>query len=237
MKRHCLIVFLWASIVVVGRGVELSDLSPEAQALLPEDKVVVVVLKNGKTGKGTLLVETDEEIVLKVKRSAGIHVKTTISRSTIASIRAEDLSPLLASRLLDFQLHPEHSLEEEEYLGPLALFNEFLEKCDAETPLYSEIVRLRDAFAWELEQVRKGMEKIEGEWFTPVCAAIRKFDIYTEQMQVLEKRRDFKTNKKVKEFYDGLVEKRRAAARELPRLMQERVPKLIDDQEFDESVT
>jgi formylglycine-generating enzyme required for sulfatase activity len=81
------------------------------------------------------------------------------------------------------------------------------------------------------------MEKVDGKWCAPVLAAARKFDLYSRQIMELEKRPDSKSNPKVREAIDSMVAKRRESARLLPKLMQDRLPKLISDRKFDEAVS
>ena len=210
--------------------------SPEARELLPEDREATVVLKDDSAHKGTVAKETDDRIVLRTKRSETISTSRSYRKADIKSIEYTDLVPILAEKLLEIRLDEENSLPEEQYTSGIALFDEFVRKCpDAEAR--DAISERRSEFAGELEKRRSGLEKVEGEWLTAVCAAVRKFDVHTKKIDTLEKRPDFHGNEKVQEFHKKLVATRREIARELPKTMQGRVPDLIRAGEFDEAVS
>lgn len=233
-RRFSSAVLTLALLCGSATGVQRLDLSPEAQALVPEGKGVVIELQDGTKVEGTLARETDDQVTVRIQRAGGIGGSRTIARSEIKRIGSGDISPLLAARLLDLRLDLKFSLEESEYERRLNLFNEFLQKCKGSAQ-YATVEAIRDATAEEHRNVQGGLQKVAGEWFTPVRGTVRRFEVHTAQMQQLEKRDDFASNEKVRTTYEQLKENRRAAARALPQMMQERVPRLIIDQKLDEA--
>jgi formylglycine-generating enzyme required for sulfatase activity len=228
-----LLVGLWAHPVC---GLQRSDLSDAARLLLPDEKRVVVTLQNGTTMVGILLSEDAEQVSVKVQKDATIAMTRRFPRADIKSIAPEDVTSLLAAKLLAKKLDSKSSLTAEQYQEAIRLFDEFIGKCAA-SPDVGAIRARRAEFDAELQMLQNEMEKVAGEWCAPVLATTRKFDIMSRQIAEWEKRPDVKTNPKVREGIDGLVEKRREAARQLPKLMQDRMPKLIADQKFDEAVS
>jgi formylglycine-generating enzyme required for sulfatase activity len=81
----------------------------------------------------------------------------------------------------------------------------------------------------EMHQVSQGKEKVNGLWYTPVAAACRKFDVYGEDLVKLEKSRGFKKSEELQAEHSALMDRRRAAARSLPKLTKDRVETLIED--------
>jgi len=212
-----------------------SELSREARELLPSGSIMTLVLKDGKTVRGVLVTETDQMLVLKVRKSGSISMTRHYAKADVASVQPADVTPVLAAKLLEFRLDPTKSLTPDQYKRAISLFSEFLEKCKGATESDAIEKRLRE-FERELRHVERGMDKVDNEWLTPVCAAVKKFHMYSNQMKDLQKRSDFSTNAKVKRFYQSIVNTRRAAARSLPKMMQELIPRLIDEKRFDEAV-
>jgi len=217
-------------------AIERSELSPEAAALVPATDITIVVLKDGTKVEGIKTAETPEKVTLKVKKSASISMAKEIEKVNIKSINKADAGSMLASRLLTYKVDSTNSLPEQTYKKVLALFDEFLAKC-ATLPEATEIKKIREDFGDELKRVQRGMTKIDGEWLTPVCAAVKRFNLATEQIATLQARPDFNTNQKVKDFYAGLLEKRRVAAKSLPKMIQDHLPRLIENREFDEAIS
>jgi formylglycine-generating enzyme required for sulfatase activity len=217
-------------------ALERSELSPQAQELVPDSKEATVTLKDGKTVvRGTVIEDTAEKVVLKVARSATIMTSRTIPRAEIASVEYMNVARVFAARLLERQLDRERSLPEAEYVKTLALFDEFFAKC-AGAPDVAAVQESRAAFADELAKVRAGLEKVDGEWLAGVRAAIRKFVVYSRLIESLKKRPDAASNPKVKAALDDFTDKRRATARGLPEVMQTRIPLLLGERKFDEAV-
>lgn len=232
----CVLVF---SLVAVfqSQAVNRDDLSAEARALLPEGDDVVLVLADGREVRGIVVEQDENRVTLEIRREgSSIALKRPYQRSNISEIKVQDVIPVLADKLLEtYQIDEDTSFEAEHYEKGLALFDEFLKMAPG-AERHAEVTERRSAYAEELKHVRLGMEKVEGEWLTPVRAAVRKFDIYTRQIEVIERRRDFRTNDKVKQFYDNLIERRRAEARSLPEIMRNRMPVLLEEKRFDEAV-
>lgn len=237
MKKACLTAILLSFLTSsAALSIERSDFSPEAQKLLPESNIVVVELKNGTSYKGLLALETADKVILKVQKTDTISMQQSIMKADIKSIKSADVAAVFAAKLMEFHLDPETSLPREEYRCAIALFDEFLKKCKGSSK-YDSINNLRKSFVLELANLERGMVKVDGKWDNPVSATVRQFALYTEQMDEIMKRGDFHSNPKVKEFYEGLVDKRRDAARRLPRIMQDVVPKMIEEARFDEAIS
>jgi len=216
-------------------ALERAGLPEPLRPFAPEEKLVTVTLTSGETLEGALAEEDAERIMLRREVAGGITATRPIPRSDIASMRTADVTPVVAEKLLEFELDDDRSLPAAEYAEKLALFNAFLDVA-GDSAFADDVTARRDAFAEEFERLKAGMEKIEGEWLPPVQAAVRKFEVYGSRMKSLAGRDDFKTNPRVREAHDALVDKRREVARSVPGIMQERVPRLIAAKEFDEAV-
>lgn len=216
-------------------ALEQTDLSPAARKIMPEGKWMAVKLKSGKEHIGSVVAETGDKVVLKVSRGQSIAVQHDFIKTDIESMTPADLTSLFAVRLLELKLDPKGDIfEKEAYERSIALFSEFLEKCP-NAPERDAIKKLRDEFSAEYDRVKLGMDRVNGEWMTPIRAAIRRFDMYSEEMKKIQQRRDFRTNNQVQRFYNELTDKRREAARSTPKIMQDRVPLLIDGKRFDDA--
>lgn len=222
-------------LATAGGAIRRDDLSSEARALLPAEDLVVVTLKNGTVVKGRLARKDDKQVTLKVQMTETISTSKTIDRGDIADVQEQDLTAILAAKVLAFELDPKNSLPREQYVSSVALFDEFL-RLAGTAPAAAEVRRKREEFKAELERLDNEMEKVDGAWLSPVRAAAAKFAIYTKHIQELEKRPDVKTNVRVKDAIEDMKVKRRDAVRVLPKLMHERVPKLLDTRKFDEAV-
>lgn len=235
--RAFIILFLGVSGPVFS--LERSALSPEALKLIGEKDasgVVVVTMKDGKKLEGVIALEAGDQITLKVKRTPTITVGEVLMRSDIQSIDKPDITSLLAVQLLQLRPDPKTSLTEADYKRTIALLDEFLQKCPGADET-AAIQKMKDDLTEDLKKVLEGLSKVEGEWLTPMCAAVRKYNLYTSQMAILGKRPDFADNPKIKAFHDGLEEKKRVVARSLPKMMQDHVPRLIEAKKFDDAVT
>ncbi|MCX7590466.1 MAG: formylglycine-generating enzyme family protein [Kiritimatiellae bacterium] len=220
-------------VVAQARGVERSELSLAAQGLLPE-KVVQITLTDGTTMEGVLVEERADHVVVRISRGGGISMSRTVPRTNIASMKPADVCGVLGRELLELRVDPLKPLPEAEYVRGIALFDEFLEKCGT-APQIEEIRKRRAAFAEELANVRRGMDKVHGIWLPPVRAAVTRFQYYSTQLRDLE-RQGAMRSPEGREKYDNLLNLRRAAARGLPKMMQDRVPKLVAEGAFDEAV-
>jgi formylglycine-generating enzyme required for sulfatase activity len=231
-----LVVFTSASAFAVQR----SDLSPEARKLLPEKDAVTVLLKNGKTVDGIQIAQSEQSISVRVADGAITSTKV-IGRAEIKEVKALDVATSLAQELKRFQLDTKFSYPAEKYQQAIALFDEFLQKCTPHAA-QPDIQRLRDAFAADLEKIQQGMEKINGNWETPIRGAIMKFELHSARLAELRTQYsgietpNYKINPKAKTSYEELETQRRDVARNLPKLMRDRTPLLLEDRKFDEAV-
>jgi len=216
-------------------ALERADLPASLRPFAPEQKLVTVKLSSGDTLEGALAGEDAENIMLRRQVAGGITATRPIPRADIVSMSTADVTPIVAEKLLEFELDDERSLAAEEYAEKLALFNAFLDVAGS-SAFAGDVRERRDAFAEEHRRLKAGMEKIEGEWLPPVQAAICKFEVYGKQMGILAARDDYRSNPRVRDAYDALANKRREVARNVPGIMQERVPRLVAQKQFDEAV-
>ena len=237
MKRISFVALL--SLLAAGsvQALQHSDLSPKAQELVPKIRGVNLVLKDGTKVYGEVAMDTPDKVILKVRKEGKrLPMSRKYLKSDIKSMTPADITPVFERILLEtYRIDEEQTLSKQQYREGIALLSEYLEKCKG-APKYAEVEKVRQAFAVELKRLAGGMEKVEGEWLPPVKAAIKNFRDDTEEMGNLRKRRDFKSNKKVEKAYDLLVERRRQGARELARLMRERIPELVGEKKFDEAI-
>jgi len=217
-----------------GPAVQYDELSEDARELVPEGDMVVVTGKDGTRFKGVVVSETADKVVVKIRKSGAVSMSKAFNRNEIRSMRRLDLAGVFGAKLLEFEIDDKKSLTEAEYRRILSLFAEYMEKCKGDRS-YGAVRKRFLELGDELKKAERGLKKIEGEWLTPVRAAVKEFDLYTRQMDVLRGRGDFSRNRKVRAFYERIEEKRRAAARSLPGLMQTRVPRLLQEKEFGEA--
>jgi iron(II)-dependent oxidoreductase len=216
-------------------ALERADLSPQAQALVPAGNVVTAVLRDGDEVTGLLVRQTPLEVVLKVQKRPGISMTRTFARAGVKELVSQDMAPLLGRKLLERELNKRENLPEDVYTASIALFDEFIEKCP-EAEMVDAVKERRAAFAEELARLKDGLEKVEGEWLTPVRAAVKKFGGYSKKIEELGKRPDFRSNERVRDAYEKLVVVRRDIARSLPELMRRHVPLLVAEESFDDAV-
>ena len=237
MKRICVLSTIVAVLCGPAHALKRAELSPEAQKFLPDGPdVSVITLKDGRTVEGSILSKTEEEVVVKLQRGGTISMRRTYKTADIESIGEPDVAPHFETALLELRLDRDKILTEDEYRRGLILMAEYLEKCKGAAK-YDDVTALRTAFSEELSYVQRGMDKVGGEWLTPVLASIAKFFAYTLDMDELRARKDYKTNERVREYYEKTEDERRAVARGLPGLMQKRVPELIHAERFDEAIS
>jgi formylglycine-generating enzyme required for sulfatase activity len=242
MKKSCLfavgiLLFAASSVLALRR----TDLSPQAQEVLTKGGMVTISLVDGTTVKGMVedvdSVATADKVVIKIiKPGLKIGIMKTLLKKQIKAVKQDDVTPLLAEKLMELgKSEAEATLTADDYKKQIALFTEFLEKCK-EAPECKDIKNFQEVFISSLKNLEKGMERVEGEWLTPVCAAVKRFDLYTKKMGELKAKEDFNTDKKLQTAFDELVDKRRAVARSLPEMVEKRLPIVIQSKEFDEAV-
>ncbi|MBP7275232.1 MAG: SUMF1/EgtB/PvdO family nonheme iron enzyme [Kiritimatiellae bacterium] len=231
-----LICGIFGAVLCAG-AVERAELSPELQAMLPPETHVTVQPKNGPRIMGEILSQDNETLVLQVEQR-GIRRERSFSMSEV-TIETPDYGEILAVRLLDFQLDPRRSLPLKEAEAAQAKLDEYL-KHFPDHARAQAVRKLRDAVAEEAAMLARGMEKIDGRWFGPVQAAILKFDRADEIIAGLRakyvniEREDFREQPAAKRQHDQLVQFLRETARALPGTVTARLPKLLQDGQFDE---
>jgi formylglycine-generating enzyme required for sulfatase activity len=229
--RVCLVALVVLAIAGSSQALKREDLSAAAQALVPPGKEgVAVKLKDGRVYMGELVEERDGKMVLRVTRG-GISARRIIALGDIVDRKEGDVAPQLAIALAKLELNPDHSLSQKEYRAAILLFLEFLEKC-GEANEAADIKTRCEAYMRELLLVRKGLEKVAGEWLTPVKAALRKFERLGEEMATLKKDRAFRKSEELQATYQTMQDERRAAARELPKLTKDRTETLLAQKDF-----
>jgi formylglycine-generating enzyme required for sulfatase activity len=212
-----------------------SDLSPAAQALVPDKELIVVHLKDGKTLKGEAASKSSTQLVMKIPVTDTISTSRRVARQDIKSIEKPDVAPILAEELLKLTLDEDSSFSAEEYQQHIALLEEFIEKAPTAAAI-DQIRAQRDAFRQELDNIERGLERVKDRWWPPVSATIERFNLKTEMIGMLEKREDFKTNPKVIAAHKEIVDARREIARRLPELMRSRLNILLDERDFHNAV-
>jgi formylglycine-generating enzyme required for sulfatase activity len=220
---------------VASGAIHRQQVSSYMREFLPADDIVVVTLNDGSEVRGRLVRQDDKQVTIKIQMSGTISTSRTIARADIRTVQDDDLTPILAARLLEIQLDPKNSLPKERYNRAIELFEEFL-KLAPNAAEAKAIGKRADDFRQELVRIAADMEKVDGVWLSPVRAASARFDMFSSQIRDIEKRPDAKTNQRVKDAIEELRIKRREAVRVLPKLMQERVPKLLETEKYDEAV-
>lgn len=227
--------------VLVCRGAAPSvSFSPEMQKLLPKDSTVVLHFKDGSKKEGTIEKQSEKEITLKSMKGS-IGFTWAYPKDTVTKVEATDPTLALADALLKINIHENVALPRDQYAPNIALFSEFLEKC-AESAKAGDVRARRALFTNELAQLERGFDKIGGEWMPPVAAAVKKFDLLSKHIKDMEEKSpDLKggstANTKLAELYRRFIEERRSVARNLPQLVNSRMPGLLEKKLFDEAVT
>jgi formylglycine-generating enzyme required for sulfatase activity len=237
MKRRAVLLFSFFAMILVCEALQRSDLSAAAQALVPEGGgLMTIVTRDGKTHEGIISMETPIKIMLKVKKPGGsIYSSVPIMKSDIRKKEAKDITEFLFNKLMEYDLGDTDVLPESEYRSAIELFDEFLKKAGTHRDA-GKIKTMRASFASELANLGKGLKKVGGEWATPVIGTVKEFDLISDQMKELEKRSDYRTNTKVKDFHASLIEKRRMAVRSLPGLVRATIPQFISKGNYDTAV-
>lgn len=242
MKRiACVVLAGVLAGVAAAEPLKRADLSPEAQKLLPEKDLATVVLKDGKMAEGVLVTNTAEKVALRVTEGAITSLKV-YPKAQVKEVKPLDIASCLARELKRQELDENFSLPPDKYSRVIALFDEFMAKCPGH-PDAAAIQAKRDAWASEQKVLEQGLEKIGGQWMTPIRGAIRKLSVYGRLVRDMQAKypgiqgEDFKKrNPKLRHAYDDYEAKRRNVAKDLPKLMQERVPLLLQEKRFREAV-
>lgn len=240
MKKFLVSLIAFAATTCALFALAPADFSPEAQKLLPKDRLITVRFKDGTVKEGELEGQSEKEITLRQKKGA-VTFSWHYAKDTIAKIEAVDLSGVLADEILKFNVSTNVALTRDQYLAALALFDEFLAKCGAHAKV-PDVAARRAVFTNELAYLDRGFAKVGGEWLPPVAAAVRRFDLLSGQMAgIEEKYSGAKTgsaqNPRANEMFKKLQDERRAVARNLPEFVTARIPTLIEKKQFDEAVS
>jgi formylglycine-generating enzyme required for sulfatase activity len=236
VKHIGLIAALALALTSSSFGLLRSELSEAARSIIPAgEDGLLVKLKSGRIYKGVLVEEDETSIKLRTSKG-GITATVPIQKADISAQKSTDVTRLLSAELLKIKLDEKNSLTPEEYRKGIALFLEFLKKCPDD--MHAGEIRNRcRGFMLELKLQNEGLEKVEGEWLYPVAAAVKKFDLYGNQIETLEAREDARKNEKVRVAIEKLTTERRETARRLPRLTKDRVETLVAEKSFDEAVS
>ncbi|HMO04816.1 MAG TPA: SUMF1/EgtB/PvdO family nonheme iron enzyme [Kiritimatiellia bacterium] len=242
MKPTLVLILLLAAFTApCGLALTANDFSPEARALLPETEEMTVVLKDGSSHSGQLVARTADKITLKIVRSGGIAFQKEFPTANVKSVQQKNVEDLLAIKLVGFKEKLDATPTEAELTAWAALFQEFLDKAPGHKATAAVTYLLNDANK-QIDQYRRGLQKIDGEWLPPVQATILRFDQTDAKIREMEEKfrgidqPSFNANPRAKAFYDSLIITRRDAARSLPQVMADRTPSLLSEQRFDEAV-
>lgn len=238
MKK--LLTGVLAAVLVASNGLSLqkADLSPEAQALIPDSKMVSLTMKDGKKIEGTVVIDKPSELVLRIQRGGTLGpINRTIQKDDIKlPIETMDVTPSFAAKMKEYKLDPEGSMPEKDYALPLKLMDEFLAKCK-DSPDAGAVKTIRDSYAAELQQVQTGMKRVKDQWLTPVLGILKEFNDCTEQIKALKANPKLNSEPKLQQDLKGFEDRRKAAVRDLPKMMQDRIPTLLKDKKFDDAAT
>ncbi|MBT3294711.1 MAG: SUMF1/EgtB/PvdO family nonheme iron enzyme [Verrucomicrobia bacterium] len=237
---------LWATVVLTTLvatatmgALSRDDLSPAALALLPKGDVVRVVTTQGKTLQGEIERETETSVKIRINTGRMSYPKTVL-KSAITTREVLPLDDFFAEALLPIKLDNYASMDLAFYEENIALFDEFISRCRLHTSI-QDVRTKRNAFEEERKMVKVGMQKIQGDWYAPIAAAVKQFDMIGELMEKAIKHYPgvetdgFRGSKKVQAKYDELDDERRAIARGLPEIVTERIPLAIKTKNFDEA--
>lgn len=235
MRLGLAAIVLFALAATHVSAVQRSELSLEAQKLVPEDtRKVNVLMNDGKTYEGTLMIEKTDEIVVRVQKTATVGFNYPLLRSEIKKITYMDVTPVFASRLKEFKLDPQTALPLHELRDKIALFDEFMQKCKGASD-FALIQDLHRQFKEELGKLEAGYDKVGGEWLTPVLAGVKKFESYSKEIETINKDSSLASSTNLQARLKECVEKRREVARMLPFLVQNRMPNLLKEKKFDDA--
>lgn len=238
IRRNVMVAVLALIPFVSALALEHSELSPQAQQLVPKEDLLVVTLANGRVERGIKVSETTNGVTFKMQvPGSKIPMRKDFLKKDIKSVAPADVVPLFAAKLLELGKAYEKGVTIEQCKTTIPLFDEFLAKGKG-APEAETVKGLRQQFADDLTHLERGMEKVEGVWLAPVSAAVAKFKLIGRQMEEtqLKNDRDMSQEKKAKAI-EEFKDRRTAIARDLPVLMDKRLPDLIQRQEIEEAVT
>ncbi len=220
---------------------DTAQLSETARSLIPETPQTFITLVNGAPVQGELAGQTEDAYRIRVSTPTATILRN-ILLSDVVSVETVSTATHLANALQTLELDPRNSLEPTKYQEALALFEEFL-ALFPDHPQAGNIKELQNAFRDEYAYIERGMRKIEGEWYLPVQAAVRDFDLTSQRLTQMEEafrgieRETWNQNPQARQKYDELRDRCRAIARDLPRIMTDRLPFLLQEQQYDDAFT
>lgn len=223
-----LVALLVAAVPV--QALKREELSASAQALLPPNAGgTAIKLKSGSIYSGMTVTEDSnaDQLTLRITRG-GVTATRAFVRTDIIAQKESDVADAFGKVLLKRQLNPDNSFPLKAYRDSVRLFLEYLQRCKG-SPDYEAVKALSVGFMNEMFMVSQGQEKVNGQWYTPVAAACRKFEVYGEQLAALEKSSGFRRDEALQAEHATLLDTRRAAARSLPKLTKDRVETLIGE--------
>jgi formylglycine-generating enzyme required for sulfatase activity len=227
LVRLLLFVVLVGGFAPYGWAVKKSELSVEMQALVPKSFIegVAIKLKSGRIYRGSILSENDTQV--KVRYTQGtVQGTKTINLSDIVVRQESDAGPYLVKALMGLELDKAGSQPLHAYRKPVRLLLEFLRKCKG-VKGYDAVQARSLVYLREMSRVSQGQERVGETWYTPVQAAVRKYQVYGERITEIERDRKFRSDPELQAQHEKLVDARRQAGRILPKLTQDRAQALV----------
>jgi len=212
-----------------GLSLQYSDLSTQAQALVPNAGMASIVLTNGIALKGLVDTQTEQRITVRVmKPGIRMPMPKTILKKDIKSMQL-DVTPAFAATLLSLGNDKDKLYTLDEYKKYLVVIAEFLDKCKGGAEC-NAIAQIQSEFTVAQGRLGKGMERVESiGWLPPVTASATNYSLLTTKINAEKKSPGFSTNKNMQSDCERLSDKRREIARNLPALMTARLPILLDE--------
>lgn len=240
LHRDASIFLVLFSIIGASFTARATVWSEDARALLPEANEVTLILKDGTTQTGQMMNQTPTMVTLKLDRGRGISFQKEFNRSDIKSIKEMNIADLIAPRLLAFKTALDGTPDDAQLAGMIALLREFTIKAPDHKNTVDIRALLDDALN-QTENLKRGMSKIDGTWLPPVQAAIARIGQAETRMKEMEEKfsgitgTTYTANPGAKNFYDQLAAGRLELLQELPSLLGERFPVLLQQKQFDEA--
>ncbi len=235
-----LLSFLPGAGIAPAPAAERADLSEEARALLPEQNRVILHLANQTKVGGALVSQTNGLITLRVDRER-VSFDREYAMENVERVEHVDVCTLFRDALAEYELDPRKTFEEAYYTRAIDFFDEFLAVCD-DAEGTEAIRERREAFARERAYVALGLKRIQGEWLTPVAAAVKTFDLFSRRLSRMEEEMPkigtsgFRGPDRAETYYERLKNGRREVARRLPAMINKWIPRLLQDKRFDDAV-
>ncbi len=232
-----LMILMMLGLPLAAGALNREDLSEEARELVPTEELAILTLRDGSEVRGRVLREDDDHVFIEVQRGQS-RITRAIRKAVIADREQGDLANQFATAILRRELNPRASLSRPQYESSIRLFEEFLQVAPDHARAAEVRTRLEE-FRQELGYLRRGFEKVEGDWLPPVQAAARKYRMAQERIERLEERfrgirnPDWKENPQAREYYDRMVVIRRDSARNLPMMVTNILPELLEREDFD----